>query len=255
MKRNLLSPLVNKLAAISCFIIFQGNIARHTKLAGFLLLFIMLNISFSYAQIGAGTAPVDPPTGGFGIDGNLEANTPTANIGDWVMGGSGTGGYVLNNNGTPVNPSNTYHLIDSYGNGDDDMFDGGEKNNESPADWSWKYGGVQSKNNINNATLHFTTNISNGEAWLVFSADRQTTVGESYFEFELLQKTVTAVPPSGNKNGTFITAGTEGGRTVGDFAVSAGFSTNGAAVFAFFKWEMVPGSNPGPIITPKHWRW
>ena len=32
-----------------------------------------------------GTAPVNPPTGGFGIDGNVQANVPTAGIGDWVQ--------------------------------------------------------------------------------------------------------------------------------------------------------------------------
>ena len=31
---------------------------------------------------GPGTAPVSPPTGGFGIDGDLQANTPTIGIGD-----------------------------------------------------------------------------------------------------------------------------------------------------------------------------
>ena len=46
----------------------------------------------------AGIAPVDPPFGGFAIDGNLCANTPGTNSGDWCVTTNfpGSGGGVLN---------------------------------------------------------------------------------------------------------------------------------------------------------------
>jgi hypothetical protein len=60
----------------------------------------------------AGTALVTVFAGGFGLDGDLLANTPISGIGDWVPGPSGSGGYVLNSNGTPVNGATTFHLTD-----------------------------------------------------------------------------------------------------------------------------------------------
>ena len=61
-----------------------------------------------------GWAPVFPPTGGFNIEGDLRANYPGADTGDWVPGAGGTGGYVLNPDGTPVHPNTTYHLYDLW---------------------------------------------------------------------------------------------------------------------------------------------
>ena len=40
----------------------------------------------TFTDTGAGIAPVNPPTGGFGIEGDLYANTPTPGIGDWAPG-------------------------------------------------------------------------------------------------------------------------------------------------------------------------
>src|SRR5678816_2659734 len=54
----------------------------------------------------AGIAPVSLPTGGIAIDGDLLANTPAANVGDWLRMtniASGTGGGVLNASGVPLN--------------------------------------------------------------------------------------------------------------------------------------------------------
>src|ERR1041385_2739394 len=64
----------------------------------------------------AGTALVTVPTGGFALDGDLQANTPVSGIGDWVAGSSGSGGFVLNNDGTPVNGTTTFHLTDLFNN-------------------------------------------------------------------------------------------------------------------------------------------
>src|SRR6476659_3833382 len=89
--------------------------------ASLCMLVMVLGFSFTgSAQIDKGVAPVDPPIGGFAIDGNLKANTPTspapfaANQGDWLFGAGGSGGYVLDgtNSGTPLNSSTTFHLYD-----------------------------------------------------------------------------------------------------------------------------------------------
>ena len=42
-----------------------------------------------------GIAPVTIPAGGFAIDGDLMANNPAANVGDWLGSTNGTGGGVL----------------------------------------------------------------------------------------------------------------------------------------------------------------
>src|SRR5690348_8484515 len=39
-----------------------------------------------------GVAPISPPIGGFGIDGELIANTPMSGVGDWLPDSSGLGG-------------------------------------------------------------------------------------------------------------------------------------------------------------------
>src|SRR5438094_4253579 len=65
--------------------------------------------TFTDAVPPKGVAPVNPPTGGFAIDGDLLSNTPTspspfaANQGDWYHGAGGSGGTVLNTDttGTP----------------------------------------------------------------------------------------------------------------------------------------------------------
>lgn len=76
-------------------------------------LFLMLLLFLSgflktTAQVSPGTAPVVVPAGGFHIEGNLQANTPTVNIGDWVPGAAGTGGNVLTAAGVPLNAATTF---------------------------------------------------------------------------------------------------------------------------------------------------
>lgn len=51
---------------------------------------LALGLSFtSFSQV----VSVTTPTGGFEIDGNLVANSPTNGAGDWVQGGAGSGGF------------------------------------------------------------------------------------------------------------------------------------------------------------------
>src|SRR6266436_1865671 len=84
-----------------------------------LISFVLLSFLIFGSQLGraapppAGVAPVISPAGGFGIEGDLFANMPNANVGDWITN-SLTGGGVLTRSGAPLNTSTTFHLIDEY---------------------------------------------------------------------------------------------------------------------------------------------
>src|SRR5215831_19444726 len=98
---------------------------------------LTITASTAFGQPGSGTVPVNPPAGGFGIDGDLGANTPTAGIGDWVPGSAGSGGNVLTAAGVSLDPVNTFHLIDLFNSGADDNFAGGQKFDGDPNTWTW----------------------------------------------------------------------------------------------------------------------
>jgi len=123
------------------------------------------------AAVGPGTAPVDPPAGGFAIEGNLQANVPTAGIGDWVPGADESGGSVLTAGGAEIVPGTTYHLIDRFNSHVDDGFNGGLKFDDNPNKWTWVAGQVGDKTDINNGLIHFTRD-ANEHLWVVFGADR-----------------------------------------------------------------------------------
>ena len=88
----------------------------------------------------AGVAPVVVPAGGFAIDGDLVANTPTANAGDWLGSTNGTGGGVLSQAGAPLNSTTTFHFIDAYSSSSDLIFAGGLKWTDDPNVWQWTTG-------------------------------------------------------------------------------------------------------------------
>src|ERR1051326_3036334 len=163
----------------------------------------------------AGTAPVNPPTGGFGIDGDLGANTPTAGIGDWVPGSSGSGGNVLTAAGVPITSGTTFHAIDAYQSGTDNNFAGGQKFDGNPnTDWPWVSNPVNDKEGLNNGLIHFTTCPTNGHTWVMVAADRFSNNGDAYIDFEFLQATLSIT--GGPTSGGFSSAGPDGGRTAGD---------------------------------------
>jgi len=85
-----------------------------------LLPFFLLFISASlFSQV----AVVNPPSGGFNIDGTLKANTA---VGDWIAG-TGAGGFVLQQAAGvwgPVNSSTTKFSRDPYDNSTDPIFTG-----------------------------------------------------------------------------------------------------------------------------------
>ena len=111
-----------------------------------------LTTTISFAQ--TGTAPVSPPTGGFGIEGDL---TATGAAGDWLKGAQAQPYGVLFDSGLPVDPSHTFHITDVYNTGNDNIFGGGDKWNDDPNTWGWTLNSSNGKTDINNALVHFTT--------------------------------------------------------------------------------------------------
>ncbi len=194
-----------------------------------IMLSIILNflfIGFNYGQI----IPIDPPAGGFEIDGNLRANT-TSGHGDWIPD-IGTGGSVLDAAGVPLNSGSTFHLVDGYANGagQDDAFDGAFKLNTPIANLKWSYTSVSpAKTDMNHALVHFAIG-SNGNLWVILAADRFSGVGSSYMDFEFLQNPMTMTNPV-NGQGGFT-----GTRTTGDFILSIAFG-NGTAEFSLLTWD------------------
>jgi hypothetical protein len=203
-----------------------------------IILAIISNFGVAHAQIGTGTASVDPPSGGFKIDGTLLTNS---NIGDWLYG-SGNGGFVLNNNGSPVNPGTTFWMQDNYNDGtsQDNVIDGSFKINSNPGSWKWVRGTISpAKNDMNNAFVHFTTD-SNGNVWVIFAADRlDGGTNNSYMDFEFLQNKLTINSPTG-ASGTFswVEPGKE--RKEGDFILSIAFSAN--PTFTLLRWNETSSS-------------
>src|SRR5258708_35064904 len=149
-----------------------------------------------------GVAPVVVPSGGFAIDGNLLANIPATNVGDWLFWTNtpGAGAGVLNGAGAPLNPATTFHIVDPY-NGNDSTFAGGLKWTDDPNTWQWTTGKGSGKTDINNVMVHISTD-TNGHVWAILSADRLSTSGDSYIDFEFLQNTLLK-----NTNGTVTSHG------------------------------------------------
>jgi hypothetical protein len=178
-----------------------------------------------------GTVPVTTPAGGFGIDGDLQANTPMIGTGDWVPGPSGSGGSVLDVNGAPLTAT-TFHIRDPYSSASDNVFSSGSRVNDDPNTYTWKSGRAKGRMDINNVYVHFSTD-SNGHLWIILSVDRLSNSGNACIDFEFLQNTLT-----NNPDGTFTSAGPNCGRTVGDFILTLGF-TNGGTTACFFvsRWQ------------------
>ena len=151
------------------------------------LLFIA-TFFMSLITIAQDTITVSNPAGGFEIEGGLRANTPGVNIGDWLPGPGGTGGYVINNSGTPVDIKFTRRIQDPYNSGSDIIFQG-SKLNYNIGDWKWRYGAPQSKSDIHNTFFHYAVDDT-GAQWVFITGDRLSTSGSSYFDFEFNPKPV-----------------------------------------------------------------
>lgn len=201
-----------------------------------ILIFFSFSSLPSLAQMD-GTGPVYPPTGGFRIEGNLQANVPTSGIGDWAAGGTGTGGFVLSNTGVPVNASTTYFSTDVWNTNQDNAFDGGDKFNGNPNTWGFTNTSTNGKNDMNHVMIHLTTDTTTGHVWAILGADRFSNTGESWIDFEFFQD---SVYQNFNTN-LFVSdaPASTGGRTVGDFVLSAHFANNGPATFEVWRWQLV----------------
>jgi hypothetical protein len=193
-----------------------------------LLLSILLIFSTtSYAQV----APVNPPSGGFNINGGLKANT---SVGDWVKG-TGTGGFVLNDDGSAPNTATTGLQRDAYNSGSDFIFTTGSKFNDIIPNLQWTQSSAPNKNDINNAMYHVSQdpalNANGGhDQWIMIGGDRLSTSGTSYIDFEFLQNTLTRNPTGGH----FTGGGPDGGRTIGDRIISMEYTNGGTAANVYF---------------------
>ena len=211
-----------------------NNVIRCLCFASARLFFI-----FAFTAVAApppgGVAPIGTPEGGFAIDGNLLANTPTPGLGDWILQtnfpGTGSGVLSADTNGAALNPQTTFHVRDAYNDSKSDLaFSGGQKWFDDPGTWTWTTSKPSSKTDINNALIHIGTD-TNGHVWVVVAADRFSTSGDSYIDFEFLQNPLTR-----NANGTFSSSGPHGGRTTNDLLLSLAF-TGGGSVPDFFVWR------------------
>lgn len=168
----------------------------------------------------------------FGIDGNLLANTPGpvfVNTDDWLDGSGGTGIGVLNPDGTPRNTETTFHLIDLSGGVDPGVFPTGIGLLTNPDRYTWIVGTVPYRDNIENALVHFFLD-DQGDLWMAGAGDRQSTNGDTYFDFEFLQNALYV-----NADSTFTSEGPDSGRTVGDFMITINLVTGGGptALYAY----------------------
>ncbi len=165
-----------------------------------------------------GVAPLLIPAGGFALEGNLLANTPTSGVGDWIALPSipGPGGGVLAANGTPLNAATTFHLVDPYTTNTDTIITGGNAN-LNPNAWTWGTGTVLNKEDLNNGLVHVGRDASN-QVWVVVSADH-TGTGDADMYFYFLQNTLTK-----NANRTFTSAGPHAGFTLRDLRLKLNFS-------------------------------
>jgi len=184
------------------------------------------------------------PAGGFAIDGDLIANAPAASVGDWLLmtnAASGAGAGVLNAAGQPLNGSITFHFTDPY-SANDSVFKGGYKWYEDPNNWQWTTNKASGKTDINNALLHISTD-ADGHLWMMLSADRLNTSGDSYIDFELLQNSLIRTATN-----SFVATGPHGGRTTNDLLLSLAF-TSGGSMADFFVWRWLADGSGGFVYT------
>ncbi|SFO80077.1 conserved repeat domain-containing protein, partial [Algoriphagus ornithinivorans] len=211
----------------------------------FLIGFIFSAYNFSFGQTPI-VIPLNSPNGGFHIDGDLRANTPTPGAGDWIPGATGglnNGGSAFTSLGVPVNGVTSFRFIDPYkgGPGVDLGFNGGNKGNGNPNSWGWRAADVTpAPNDFNNVFYHLGNSTTPGFEgdWIILSADRDKTNGTSYLDFEFLQGNVERT--GSGTSGGFTSDGPNGGRTIGDLLISVEYASGGSnpKIYAF-RWKAV----------------
>jgi len=184
------------------------------------------------ADTRSSVVPTTDP-GGFEIEGDLLANSPTLNTTDWVPHDPGTSTGVLTSGGTPVDPAHTFHLIDAYDNSDD-VFSTGMTLAIMPSNWTWTTS--LAARDFNNGLLHLTTDQA-GHTWLFCALDRKSTSSTAFMSIELLQGTLVK-----NADHTFSASGTQQGRTVDDVLLTFVFDPTSPSLSAARWIELSPGS-------------
>src|ERR1043166_3477008 len=202
------------------------------------------------AAVGTGTVPILTPSGGFAIDGDLLANSPTSGAGDWLTNSAASGtNFVLKLDSTTtnvVNPFTTYHVHDTFntpsgvgtqfatGSKGDQYYDGGT----GSGSMTWTPGEPNDKTDIDNGLVHVGRD-SNGHFWAVVAGDRSSVNGDAYLDFEFLQNTlVVNAIPTGATVGSFTGGGPHGGRTVGDLLVTIELTGGGSTPgFFLMQWQ------------------
>jgi hypothetical protein len=179
------------------------------------------------------------------MNGLLKVNS---SVGDWLPG-SGGGGAVLQSDGSPVNATSTFHIIDSV-NALDKVFAGGNKKNGNPNSWGWKIATASpSKCNINHAIVHISKDVNN-HTWITLSGDRESVNGNSFISLSLHQNTLRL----GATTFESLASNLTGGRTPGDVQVSAEFTGGGVNPNLYLEeWRLLPGASSyawAPIVIP-----
>ena len=191
-----------------------------SRLALLALCWVIGCIFTNSASAANGVAPVIVPTGGFAIDGNLFANTPTNGVGDWIAMTNlfpGTGGGVLASNGTPLNATTTFHFVDPYSSGTDTVMTASDNADTDPNAWTWGTNSPPAKEDMNNGLVHIGRDTTN-HVWIVVSADH-TGTGDADMYFYFLQNALNK-----KTNGTFTSAGPHSGFTTNDLRLKLNFS-------------------------------
>ena len=256
---------------------------RQAFLLPFVLTAILLTGYAAEAQSIQGVVPVKTPLLGSGVDGDAYAHTPAGytNVGDLfdAVHPSGTHGVLDLTTGNLLYPGFTFFLQDPWGGDriDPTIFTQSNKINDDPSTYTWGAGQNPNKNEIQNAGAHFSygdpniQTVVNGvplvvngvpvmgdpnDLWVLFAGDRQVTNGSSYIDFEFLQKSLTLTgavygafnPQTGTSpiisgSGSFLSAGTDGGRTIGDILVTIEFVQGGGDANASIRvWTQIsPG--------------
>ncbi|MCK5400539.1 MAG: hypothetical protein KAJ28_02805, partial [Flavobacteriaceae bacterium] len=223
----------------------------------FILMLFLLNVNVMFSQNIQGTAPVQTPLGGFGVDGDAFAGTPMPTyefVGDWFFAdpsdpvGADPGG-IFAPDGLSLLYDNSFFYQDDITNNDPTIFTSSNKIDHDPSTYTWGAGSSPNKNEIQNVGAHFTNGDGVGsnldDLWVLFAADRQVTNGSSYIDFEFLQKPLTMFADLSGVSGGFVTEGEDGGRTIGDILVTIEFTQGGvAANVVVRRWQPVPDTNP-----------
>jgi hypothetical protein len=205
----------------------------------------------TFAQ--SGVVATQSPEGGVAIDGNLLAKTPdsspfSADDGDFLPNelAPGSGGSVFTIAGLPIDNTTAFHVIDGYDNADMNTFSGGSKLNDDPNTWTWKTGKPPAKDDMNHILFFFSSDVM-GNIWFVGAGDRKKVQGNTYMDFELLQN-----PLYMENDQSFSSMGPDGGRTIGDLAITVEYTIGGTNPGLYiYRWEDTGQGGFGYIpVTP-----